>query len=965
MGILRWAGKGLKIGQWSIGKKIFVGNMFFLLLPLAVICAVLLRITLERFNTSIEEGLETAGLSAAAMVEASIDASLRGYLHGIVENNVRQIELVQAKWAGSGTTGANLAKQEIFAALKAQKIGPSGYVYCIDSIGVILFHPRESLIGKNILQAEELREYWPFIKRQLETKRGYLEYNWKNPDEASPHPKALSMEYFRPWDWIVSVVCYREEVERFLDFRDVERRMAGVKYGASGHAFLLNGQGKLLAHPQMFERAAADVYAARLKPILEAGSKHMDRTVRMLWDEGADRPAKERLFFFHHIPQFDLTVGMTTDATEAHAGLFAVKATAILAVLLGTVFAMGAAFLVSRAVVVPLRRFAHQLNLPVAGDGDGCETAALLVKFEEHLLQVQGDNKKLVAEAHRRKSAETFLQIYKKIFDNAPEGMVITDASGRILAVNEAFGAITGYGQDEAIGGNPRLLKSGRQNSDFYAQMWRQLLEKGLWEGEIWNRKKDGTVYPEWLTISAIRNDRKETAYYFGTFYELGEQKKREWQIAYMAYHDLLTRLPNRIGLERKLAAACGRAKNEGTKVSLLHIDLDNFKNINDVLGHKQGDDLLVQVSQRLATLLTDNNSVYRIGGDEFLLLMERIDNESLIPLAADQIQAVLNEPFLLDFKKIYVNASIGITVFPDDCDTPLDLIRSADMAMHKAKREGKNRHAMFSREMHDEMLKRLRTENKIRTGLLNREFIVYYQPKVDIESRTASSLEALIRWEQGNILVSPGAFIPIAEESSLIDDLCLLVLEQACIFHGTMRQQGVAVPISVNVSPRQFHNSDFVDIVGELFSQYRIEADAIEFEITETTAMTDVDHTLRVMNRLRELGVSFSIDDFGTGYSSLGLLSKMPVSTLKIDKQFVDDMDTHGGIVATIVAICQQMRLKVVAEGVETEEQLRRLEALGCHEAQGYYFSRPIPGDDVLKYLAAERVGQGGPPPH
>ncbi|MDR2551096.1 MAG: EAL domain-containing protein [Desulfobulbus sp.] len=966
MGISSRIGKRLKIEQWSIGKKTFFGTILFLLLPLLALCAVLFRISLERFNTSIEEGMEAAGLSAAAMVEASVDASLRGYLHGIVENNMRQIELVQAKWAGSGATGANLAKQEIFAAMKVQKIGPSGYVYCIDSTGVILFHPREALIGKNILQAEELREYWPFIKRQLETKRGYLEYSWKNPDEAGPHPKALSMEYFHPWDWIVSAVCYREEVERFIDFRDVERRMVGIKYGASGYAFLLNSQAKLLAHPLVFEKTAADVYAARLKPILEAGSKDMDRTMRLLWDGGADRPAKERLFFFHRIPQFDLTVGLTTDAAEAEAGLLAIKTTGILAVLLGTAFAVGASFRLSRAIVAPLRRFAHQLNIPIAkGSGGGCEATALLVAFEEHLLGVRSANKKLVAEAHRRKSAETFLHLYKKIFDNSPEGMAITDASGRILAVNEAFTTITGYGQDEAIGANPRLLKSGRHDGVFYAEMWQQLLARGLWEGEIWNKKKDGTVYPEWLTISAIRNDRRETAYYFASFYEIGEQKKREWQIAYMAYHDLLTRLPNRIGLERKLGAACARASNEGTKVSLLYIDLDNFKNINDVLGYKQGDDLLIQVSQRLSSLLTDNNTLYRIGGDEFLLLMERIDNESLIPLAADQIQAVLNEPFLLDFKKIYVNASIGITVFPDDCDNPPDLIRSADMAMHKAKREGKNRHAMFSREMHDELLKRLQTENKIRTGLLNREFIVYYQPKVDIETRTASSLEALIRWEQGNRIVSPGAFIPIAEESSLIDDLCLLVLEQACIFHGTMREQGVAVPISVNVAPRQFHNSDFVDIVGELFSQYRIEADAIEFEITETTAMTDVDHTLKVMNRLRELGVSFSIDDFGTGYSSLGLLSKMPVSTLKIDKQFVDDMDTHGGIVATIVAICQQMRLKVVAEGVETEEQLHRLEALGCHEAQGYYFSRPIPGDDVLKYLAAERVGQGGPPPH
>jgi diguanylate cyclase (GGDEF)-like protein/PAS domain S-box-containing protein len=556
-----------------------------------------------------------------------------------------------------------------------------------------------------------------------------------------------------------------------------------------------------------------------------------------------------------------------------------------------------------------------------------------------------------------RKSAETFLQIYKKIFDNATEGIVITDGSGRILAINEAFTSITGYDQADALGQNPRMLKSGQHDTEFYEQMWRHLQEKGNWEGEIWNKKKDGTVYPEWLTITGIRNDHRETAYYFATFYEIGELKKRDKQIAFMAYHDILTRLPNRSYLEHKLAKTLARIKAEGGRLSVLYIDLDNFKNVNDVFGHNQGDDLLVQVSQRFSSVLTEDDMLCRIGGDEFILLMDHLDNESLIYLTAGRLQAVLKKPFLLDFKKIYVNASIGISIYPGDGENPLDLIRSADMAMHKAKREGKNRHVLFSKGMHEELYEKFRTENGIRYGLLNREFVVHYQPKVNIGSRKTSSLEALIRWEKGGKLISPAAFIPIAEESSLIDDICLFVMEETCAFHAVMKKERVEVPVSVNISPRQFHNLDFVDIVEDLLGRYEVDPRFMEFEITETTAMKDVEHTLNIMHRLRELGILFSIDDFGTGYSSLGYLSKMPVSTLKIDKQFVDDLQENSGIVATIIAISQQMHLNVVAEGVETEAQLLGLDAMGCHEAQGYYFSRPVSGDNILQYLLAERA--------
>jgi diguanylate cyclase (GGDEF)-like protein/PAS domain S-box-containing protein len=960
MGVPKWAVKPPDIAQWSIGKKIFLGNLLFVLAPLLMVIAAILHYTLARLDRSIEGGMEAAGSSIAGMIEASIEASLSHYLRGIAEYNLQQIEHAHKRSIGAGDEETQKLKQEILNTFSTQKIGPSGYIFCIDSKGVVQSHPHDGLVGKNILAEEEYKAVWPLIRQQIATKQGYLEYSWKNPDEDILRPQALYMKYFKHWDWIVTVVCYREEFDRIIDLADIEKRMAEVKYGPSGYAFLLNGQGKLLAHPFKREMDRADEYAARLQPVLKSASPSRSLTVRLPWHDALGQGEKERLFFFHPIPRLNLIVGVTTGVAEAYAGLFSARMIAAMVVLAGTALAVCGALFLSRVIANPLRRFALQLEAPEQGKGlgDGCETTYLFDTFDHYSKLLRGANEKLACEAQLRKSAETFLQIYKKIFDSATEGIVITDGSGKILAINEAFTTITGYDQTETIGQNPRLLKSGQHDAEFYEQMWRHLQEKGTWEGEIWNKKKDGTIYPEWLTINSIRNEHRETAYYFATFYEIGELKKREKQVAFMAYHDILTRLPNRSHLEHKLAKSLARVKAEGGKLALFYIDLDNFKNINDVFGHKQGDDLLVQVSQRLSSVLSGNDMLCRIGGDEFILLMENVDNESLIYLTAGRIQAVLKKTFLLDFKKIFINASIGISVFPGDGDSPLDLIRSADMAMHRAKREGKNRQVQFTKGMHEELYEKLRTENGIRYGLLNREFIVHYQPKVNIDTRKTTSLEALIRWEKGGKLISPAAFIPIAEESSLIDDLCLFVLEETCAFQAIMKKERVAVPVSVNISPRQFLNLDFVDIVEDLLNRYQLEPHFLEFEITETTAMKDVEHTLNIMHRLRELGILFSIDDFGTGYSSLGSLSKMPVSTLKIDKQFVDDLQANSGIVATIIAISQQMRLNVVAEGVEMEEQLLKLGAMGCQEAQGYFFSRPVSGDSILQYLLTEEAG-------
>jgi diguanylate cyclase (GGDEF)-like protein/PAS domain S-box-containing protein len=949
-----------RIKHWTIGKKILTGNLLLLIAPLLLIFAFLLHYTFNRINKTIEEGMTAAGAAIVDMIKLSVDTSITNYLRAVAEKNLQIAANFHQKQLRGELSEAK-AKEAVLSLFKTQGIGNFGYIYVINSDGVPQYHPRQELIGMPLLKMDQFNKAWPFLAEQVKHKKGYLEYIWKNPDEQEFRPKGLYMTYFQPWDWIISACSNREEFARIIDFQAIEKMVQTFRYGQTGYAVITDEQGHILAHPYRTE-AQNNPYASRIHQRITADSSKSHQLIHYKWRNPGDTHERNKVMIFKRLPELGLVIAVTAFEDEIYGGLLSVRTVVLLLTLASALLAVGAAYLLSRGLTKPLRQFAHQLLLPEQTESEykgDCEINFLIDRFQRYLDFIHRTTDKLQAEIQFRKSAESFLQIYKKIFDNATEGIVITDADGKILAVNEAFTTITGYESHEAVGQNPRILKSDQHDETFFRQLWHSLNSRGSWEGEIWNKKKDGTLFPEWLTINSIRNEHKEIQYYFAMFYEIGELKKREKQIAFMAYHDILTRLPNRAFLEHKLTKTLMEMRQHGGRLALFFIDLDNFKNVNDVFGHHQGDDLLVQVSQRFSSILGSNDSLFRLGSDEFVLVMHHFDNDSVIYLMANRIQAVLKKPFLLEFKKIYVNTSIGISIFPGDGESAMEMIRSADMAMHKAKREGKNRHILFTRSMHEELYEKFRLENGIRYGLLNKEFLVFFQPKVTIETRRTSSLEALIRWNRGGKLISPVQFIPIAEESSLIDDLCMFVLEVTCAFLVTMQQQGVIVPVSVNISPRQFHNADFVDMVEDLLQRYTIDPRFLEFEITETTAMKDVEHTLTIMHRLREMGLLFSIDDFGTGYSSLGYLNRMPVNTLKIDKQFVDDLQSNGGIVNTIIAISRQMHLNVVAEGVETEEQLLALAGMGCDEAQGYFFSRPISEEEILRYLLTEKEHQ------
>lgn len=548
---------------------------------------------------------------------------------------------------------------------------------------------------------------------------------------------------------------------------------------------------------------------------------------------------------------------------------------------------------------------------------------------------------------------------FRSAFAHGVDGMVITDSQTRIQHVNKAFTDITGYTEDDVRHLTPRVLRSGRHTPEFYALMWDSLSRHDWWAGEIWNRKKDGTVYLEWLSIRVVRNADGSVRNYLAYFKDITEVKDKERQILFMAYHDTLTGLPNRSMLEDRLAKAVAQSRRNGRKLALFFIDLDDFKRINDTLGHDKGDDLLLEVARRITSVIRTEDTLCRQGGDEFILLAENIHDESTIHHLADRIFSVLREPVEIGAKRIQVNASIGISVFPDDGQSPVELTKSSDMAMYRAKSEGKNTYVMYHADMHRVMQAKLQLESDIRAGLSKAEFFLHFQPKIRCSDQRVSSLEALLRWKHKDRLIPPNAFIPVAEESGLIEELGWLVIDQACSFHHRLRAAGHDIPIAVNLSPRQFHKEHLVEALDRILNRHGVDPMHLQLEVTESTAMSRIDQTLTTMKRMRQRGFRFAIDDFGTGYSSLSYLKLLPVSALKIDKKFVDDLETDdSALVETIVAMGQKLGLTVIAEGVESAKQFDALRAMGCDEVQGYFFSRPLTETNTLEFLAQKRAG-------
>lgn len=571
-------------------------------------------------------------------------------------------------------------------------------------------------------------------------------------------------------------------------------------------------------------------------------------------------------------------------------------------------------------------------------------------KFAEYdagdvaLLEMLANNCWILLQRNRNQRR---LELDAEVFRITREAVIITDKNTHIQSVNQAFTSITGYSAQEAIGQTPRILKSGKQTDGFYKKMWEQIHATGHWQGEVWNKRKNGELYPQWLGITASNNSYGEVTEYIGIFMDISDYKIAQQRIEELAYYDPLTALANRTLLIDRAHQAISLASRNNHMVGLLYLDLDRFKDINDSLGHHVGDDLLMQVSKRLLACVRDTDTVSRLGGDEFVVLLTQVSSVDNVSEVAQKILKKLSVPFDINNNQLTVTCSIGSCIYPHDSADFDILLQRADTAMYQAKSSGKNNCQFFTEEMNTRIQRRIQLQSDMRSALDHNEFYVEYQPQFEQEGYRVIGTEALVRWKHPILgLISPAEFIPVAEESGFIVEIGHLVIRQACTQAKRWLDQGYQLKMAVNVSYVQFVRSNLVQLINDALRETGLPHQNLELELTESILVSNPENVLSVVNTLRETGMFLSIDDFGTGYSSLSYLKRFSVHKLKIDQSFVRDIlidEEDAIIVSAIINLARSLGMECIAEGVETGEQANKLKELGCMQIQGYWLGRPL----------------------
>lgn len=553
-----------------------------------------------------------------------------------------------------------------------------------------------------------------------------------------------------------------------------------------------------------------------------------------------------------------------------------------------------------------------------------------------------------------RKHAEAQLRLVSHVFDRGAEGVIITDENQKILTVNDSFTKVTGYAQEDAVGKTPAILNSGRHNPEFYKEMWESLQSRGWWQGEIWNRRKNGELYLEWLSINTVRDKDGKIINYIGMFSDITLIMESRRRMEYLATHDELTKLPNRSIFNEHLKLALARSTRAGIQLALLFVDLDNFKFINDMLGHEEGDELLKQVAKRLKGCMREMDIIARLGGDEFVILIE-IEDRNSARVMAKRILKAFTTGFLLKDQEFVITPSIGISLFPDDSTDPKILMSHADTAMYRAKENGKNTYLFFTKEMAEHISNRLSMERSLRLSISNDELFMEYQPLIDFGTNEMIGVEALVRWRNDGEIIPPSTFIPIAEESGLIAEIDSWVIGEVCRQIRIWNQAGLPpFYVSLNISAQHFRRPNIFSRIMGIVSLANISPKRLSIEITESSLM-DVERSNSMLQRLHEVGFRISVDDFGTGFSSLAYLKRFSVNELKIDRNFIDgiaDETEDRSITTAIIAMARELGLKTVAEGVETDAQHKVLKELGCSIGQGYYYAKSMPGSKLPEWL-------------
>ena len=558
------------------------------------------------------------------------------------------------------------------------------------------------------------------------------------------------------------------------------------------------------------------------------------------------------------------------------------------------------------------------------------------------------------------KRAEEQLRLAGEVFQSSGEAIVITDSDMRIVSINPAFATISGYSADEAVGQTPYSLSPGIRSQEREREIWERVWHEGFWQGEVWDRRRNGDVYPKWLTVSVVRDANGRPVNYIEIFSDISERKEREERVRHLAHHDFLTDLPNRVLLNDRITQAVSLAERNRTQVAVMFLDLDRFKNVNDSLGHTVGDKLLQEVARRLRGSMRASDTVSRQGGDEFVILMPDVDDAADIARRAQNVLDSISRAYSIDGHELITTPSIGISVFPSDGRDVETLLKNADAAMYHAKESGRNNYQFFTQDMNTRALERLSLERSLRRAVERGELRLHYQPQYNVRNGRVVGLEALIRWEHPDLgLLPPGRFMGFAEETGLILPVGEWVLREACRQNRAWQNQGLpAVRVAVNISALQFRDAGFAETVQAALSETGLDSRWLELEVTESVIMQDAERVTDSLEHLKSLGLELAIDDFGTGYSSLSYLKRFPIDKLKIDQSFVRDITfdkDDAAIISAIIGLTRNLGLRTIAEGVETREQLEFLQLHGCDEAQGFLFSKPLTPEECGALLGSQ----------
>jgi len=881
--------------------------------------------------------------------------SVTGHLYfGSRQQMLHVVPLRDDAGAVVGALAVAVDLAEPLATLKSMirsiKVGATGYAYVLDArpgpaFGTLLVHPAQE--GKIILSAKDARGH-DFVREILTRKSGLIAYPWVNEalGETTPRDKIVAYKEVPELEWVVGSGTYVDELTGVAD--EVRRSLA---LAAALVAAVL-----ILALNLAISRWVVGPLLAlqrRLQESEERWTFAVEGSGDGVWDwhlGSGEVYFSERWRDMLGYGSDELTATAAQREALIHPDDLPAVRDRIAAHLAGA---------------TPHYRSEHRMR-----DRQG----GYLWVQERGKVVGRGDDgrpRRLIGtqtDITQRRQAEEERRLWANIFADSTEGIVITDPDHRILSANRAFERITGYRAEEVVGHHPGRFNVGRPDVAFYRGIGETLAATGRWQGEVWNRRKDGAVYPASLFITTVRDAEGRVLNRVGILSDISERKSAEAQVEYLARHDVLTGLGNRAGLQERLAAMFAHGV---PATAVIAIGLDRLKDINESLGHQAGDEVLRVTAGRLQHHMRPTDLLARLSGDEFVAVLGEPGEAGAVMRRAKSFAEAIAEPCRVADMELRVTASLGVSLCPDDAQQPEALVRNAEAAMHSAKEQGRGQVRFFTQDLNERTAERLVLENQLRQALPRGEFSLVYQPQVSLESGRLLGVEALLRWQGPAGAIPPVKFIPLAEQTQLIVPIGEWVLREACRQQEAWVVAGLPlVQVAVNISAVQFHQPGFVALVEEILREYGVAPGSIELEVTESVMMQDASQAIDQFRRLKELGLHLAIDDFGTGYSSMSYLRHFPVDRLKIDQSFVRGTDcrlAEDAIVRTIIALGENLELRVIAEGVECQEQAVRLRQHGCHEAQGYFFGKPMSAGEFVQWYArsvdagrADAIGHG-----